>query len=80
MDAVVDLAKRIDSSTTLLLVSKAGTDVTGDDEAFRARSKTKFEKENFEIWGLYGNERGELHLDMDGSVSTGKIVESGFIF
>ena len=80
MDAVVDLAKRIDSSTTLLLVSKAGTDVTGDDEAFRARSKTKFEKENFEIWGLYGNERGELHLDMDGSVSTGKIVESGFVF
>lgn len=80
MDAVVDLAKRIDSSTTLLLVSKAGTDVTGDDEAFRARSKTKFEKENLEIWGLYGNERGELHLDMDGSVSTGKIVESGFVF
>ena len=80
MDAVLDLAKRIDDSTTLLLITKSGTDVTGDHEAFRARSKTNFEKAQFEIWGLYANERGEIHLDMNGEVLIGKIEESGFVF
>ena len=80
MDAVLDLAKRIDDSTTLLLISKSGTDVTGDHESFRARSKTNFENAQFEIWGLYADERGGIHLDTNGDVLSGKIVESGFVF
>jgi hypothetical protein len=80
MDAVLDLAKRIDDSTTLLLITKSGTDVTGDHEAFRARSKTNFKSAQFEIWGLYANERGEIHLDKNGEVLIGKIEESGFVF
>ena len=80
MDAVLDLAKRINDSTTLLLISKSGTDVTGDHEAFKARSKSNFEKAQFEIWGLYADERGSIHLDTEGEVLSGKIEESGFVF
>ena len=35
LDAMTDLAKRIKPETTLLLISKSGTDVTGSEEAYR---------------------------------------------
>ncbi len=79
MEAVSDLAKRINSETTLLLISKSGTDVSGSDEAYRPRSKSEFVSQGFEIWGLYNGQRDVIHLDSDGDVGDVKIEESGFV-
>jgi len=80
LDAVLDLAKRMKQETTLLLISKSGTDVTGAEEAYRPRSKSVFEENGFEIWGLYSNPKKKIQLDISGLVSEGKIEESGFVF
>jgi len=80
LDAVLDLSKRIDPKTTLLLISKSGTDVTGEDESYRARSKSEFERQDFEIWGLYSDEKKQLYLDQNGALEQGRIQESGFFF
>ncbi len=78
LKAIFDLAQRINSETTLLLISKSGTDVTGSDEEYRVRSKTEFVSQGFEIWGLYSGQRNITHLDKDGDVSDLLIEESGF--
>jgi len=78
LKAVLDLAQRMNSETTLLLISKSGTDVTGSDEEYRVRSKTEFVSQGFEIWGLYSGQRNIIHLDNDGDVSDVLIEESGF--
>ena len=80
LEAVLDLSKRIDSETTLLLISKSGTDVTGKGESYRPRSKSEFENSGFEIWGLYSDEKKRLYLDRNGVVEQGRIEESGFFF
>lgn len=80
LDAVIDLAKRIKPETTLLLISKSGTDVTGSEEAYRSRSKSEFEQHAFEICGLYGGQKNILHLDFNGDVQDCRIEESGFFF
>ena len=77
--AVLDLAKRIKPETTLLLISKSGTDVTGSEEPFRFRSKSEFEQNEFEIWGLYPGQRNVVQLSLNGDVQNCKIEESGFI-
>ena len=79
LQAVLDLSKRIQPETTLLLISKSGTDVTGADESYRPRSKSEFEKGGFEIWGLYSDEKNRIHLDQHGAVEHVTINESGFI-
>lgn len=78
LTAVIDLAKRIQSETTLLLVSKSGTDVTGSEEAFRSRSKSDFIQHKFDIWGLYPSQKNVIQLDINGDVQDCKIEESGF--
>ena len=80
LEAVLDLSKRIDSETTLLLISKSGTDVTGKGESYRPRSKSEFENSGFEIWGLYSDEKKRLYLDRNGVIEQGRIEESGFFF
>lgn len=80
LSAVIDLAKRIKPETTILLISKSGTDVTGSDEAYRSRSKSEFEQEGFDICGLYPGRTNNLHLDFNGEVQDCRIEESGFIF
>ena len=77
--AVLDLAQRIGTETTLLLISKSGTDVSGSDEAFRARSESVFKNETFEIWGLHSGQRNIIHLDTDGERNDVRLEESGFI-
>ena len=80
LDAVFDLANRMKPETTLLLISKSGTDVTGSEDAFRSRSKSNFKENGFEIWGLYSDSKKTIHLDVSGQVKKGKIEESGFVF
>ena len=79
LQAVLDLSKRIQPETTLLLISKSGTDVTGADEFYRPRSKLDFEKGGFEIWGLYSDEKNRIYLDQHGAVEHVTINESGFV-
>ena len=79
LSAVFDLAQRMKSETTLLLISKSGTDVTGSEEPFRARSKSEFEKHEFDIWGLYPGQKNIIHLDINGDVKSCRIEESGFV-
>jgi hypothetical protein len=76
--AVFDLAKRIKPETTLLLISKSGTDVTGSEVAYRSRSKSDFNKQGFDICGLYAGQKNVLHLDFNGDVRECRIEESGF--
>ena len=76
---MLDLAQRISTETTLLLISKSGTDVSGSDEAFRARSESVFKNETFEIWGLHSGQRNIIHLDTDGKRNDVRLEESGFI-
>ncbi|MEC7253798.1 MAG: hypothetical protein VXV89_02415, partial [Candidatus Thermoplasmatota archaeon] len=76
--AVFDLAKRIKPETTLLLISKSGTDVTGSEDAYRSRSKSDFDKQGFDICGLYAGQKNVLHLDFNGDVRECRIEESGF--
>lgn len=80
LNAVLDLANRISESTTLLLISKSGTNVTGNKDPNQPRSQATFEEHEFAIWRLFSNDRGTVHLDMDGQVIDGKIEESGFVF
>ena len=79
MKAVLDLAKRMNTKTTLLLISKSGTDVTGSNELYRSRSKSEFENNDFEIWGLVEGQRSIVHLDKNGDVDDVRIQESGFV-
>ena len=79
MKAVLDLAKRMNPKTTLVLISKSGTDVTGSNELYRSRSKSEFENNDFEIWGLVEGQRNLLHLDKNGDVDDVRIEESGFV-
>ena len=79
LKAVFDLAQRIDKQTTLLLITKSGTDVTGGDGQYRPRAESEFIAQDFELWGLYSDERNVLQLDKSGTVDGVKIEESGFI-
>ena len=80
LEAVFDLAKRMKPETTLLLISKSGTDVTGSEATFHPRSKSDFERNKFEIWGLYSDQKNNVYVDLSGGILTGKIEESGFFF
>ena len=78
--AVVDLKERIDESTTLLLISKAGTDVSSNDAGVRPRSETILKDSGFEIWTLEETEHKSKILHHNGEELVGKIDDSGFIF
>lgn len=80
LDAVFDLSTRLAKETALLLIAKAGTDVTGKQEMFHPRSKTDFEKAGFEIWGLTTGKQKTVHLIRNDVVDKGQIKDSGFIF
>ncbi|MDA8718154.1 hypothetical protein N9Y75_04030 [Candidatus Poseidoniales archaeon] len=78
--AMIDLKKRIDDSTTLLLISKAGTDVSSNDTGAIPRSETILIGGGFEIWTLQETEHKSKILVCDGTELAGKIEDSGFIF
>lgn len=80
MKAVTDLKKRIDDSTTLLLISKAGTEVNGNNTEVKPRSEAVLKDGGFEIWTLQETEQGSKILICDGTKIVGKIEDSGFIF
>ena len=71
--------QRMNTKTTLILISKSGTDVTGSNELYRSRSKSEFENNDFEIWGLVEGQRSIVHLDKNGDVDDVRIQESGFV-
>ncbi len=78
--AVIDLKKRINESTTLLLISKAGTDVSSNDTEVKSRSETVLKTGGFEIWTLKETEQKSKILICEEKELVGKIDESGFIF
>ncbi len=78
--AVIDLKKRINESTTLLLISKAGTDVSSNDTKVKPRSETALKTGGFEIWTLKETEQKSKILICEEKELVGKIDESGFIF
>ena len=78
--AVIDLKKRISESTTLLLISKAGTDVSGNHTEVKPRSEVILRDGGFEIWTLKETENKSKILFYDGKELKGKIKDSGFIF
>lgn len=78
--AVIDLKKRISESTTLLLISKAGTDVSGNRMEVKPRSEVILRDGGFEIWTLKETENKSKILFYDGKEFNGKIEDSGFIF
>ena len=78
--AVIDLKKRIDDSTTLLLISKAGTEVNGNNTEVKPRSEAVLKDGGFEIWTLQETEQASKILICDGIKLVGKIEDSGFIF
>lgn len=78
--AVIDLKKRIDDSTTLLLISKAGTEVNGNNTEVKPRSEAVLKDGGFEIWTLQETEQASKILICDGIELVGKIEDSGFIF
>lgn len=78
--AVIDLNKRISESTTLLLISKAGTDVSTNDTEVKPRSEVILRDGGFDIWTLKETENKSKILFYDGKNLNGKIEESGFIF
>ena len=80
MKAVIDLKKRIDDSTTLLLISKAGTEVNGNNTEVKPRSEAVLKEGGFEIWTLQETEQASKILICDGIELVGKIEDSGFIF
>jgi len=80
LKAVIDLRKRIDDSTTLLLISKAGSVVDSNGGTFRPRSESNLKDEEFEIWTLRETENKSKILCYDGKEIKGKIEDSGFIF
>jgi hypothetical protein len=78
--AVIDLKKRINESTTLLLISKAGTDVSGNGTEVKPRSEVVLRDGGFEIWTLKETENKLKILFHNGKELSGKIEDSGFIF
>jgi hypothetical protein len=78
--AVIDLNKRISESTTLLLISKAGTDVSTNDTEVKPRGEVILRDGGFDIWTLKETENKSKILFYDGKELSGKIEESGFIF
>ena len=78
--AVIDLKKRINESTTLLLISKAGTDVSGNGTEIKPRSEVILRDGGFEIWTLRETENKSKILFHNGKELSGKIEDSGFIF
>ena len=78
--AVIDLKKRINASTTLLLISKAGTVVNSNDTEVKPRSETVLKTGGFEIWTLKETEQKSKILICEEKELVGKIDESGFIF
>ena len=80
MKAVIDLNKRISESTTLLLISKAGTDVSTNDTEVKPRGEVILRDGGFDIWTLKETENKSKILFYDGKELSGKIEESGFIF
>ena len=79
VNAVIDLKNRIKDSTTLLLISKSGTEVNSNEGAVKPRSEANLKKEGFHIWTLQETEQktkilthGEMELE-------GRIVDSGFV-
>ena len=78
--AVIDLKKRISESTTLLLISKAGTDVSGNRTEVKPRSEVILRDGGFEIWTLKETENKSKILFYDGKEFNGKTEDSGFIF
>jgi hypothetical protein len=78
--AVIDLKKRINESTTLLLISKAGTDVSGNGTEIKLRSEVILRDGGFEIWTLKETENKSKILFHNGKELSGKIEDSGFIF
>jgi hypothetical protein len=78
--AVIDLKKRINESTTLLLISKAGTDVSGNGTEIKPRSEVILRDGGFEIWTLKETENKSKILFHNGKELSGKIEDSGFIF
>ena len=78
--AVIDLTKRIDSATALLLISKAGSVVDSEDQMFRPRSESNLKDGGFEIWTLTETENKSKIVNCNGNEIVGKIDDSGFIF
>ena len=78
--AVIDLKKRINESTTLLLISKAGTDVSGNGTEIKPRSEVILRDGGFEMWTLKETENKSKILFHNGKELSGKIEDSGFIF
>ena len=78
--AVIDLKKRINESTTLLLISKAGTDVSGNGTEIKPRSEVILRDGGFEMWTLKETENKSKILFHDGKELSGKIEDSGFVF
>jgi hypothetical protein len=78
--AVIDLNNRISESTTLLLISKAGTDVSTNDTEVKPRGEVILRDGGFDIWTLKETENKSKILFYDGKELNGKIEESGFIF
>ena len=78
--AVIDLNNRISESTTLLLISKAGTDVSTNDTEVKPRGEVILRDGGFDIWTLKETENKSKILFYDGKELSGKIEESGFIF
>ena len=78
--AVIDLKKRINESTTLLLISKAGTDVSGNGTEIKPRSEVILRDGGFEMWTLKETENKSKILFHNGKELSGNIEDSGFIF
>jgi hypothetical protein len=80
LKAVIDLNKRINDSTSLLLISKAGTDVTSSEHMLKPRSESNLKDGGFEIWTLHETEQKSKILNSVEKELVGKIEDSGFIF
>ncbi|MGB1954929.1 MAG: hypothetical protein ACPHUK_04945 [Candidatus Poseidoniaceae archaeon] len=79
VESVIDLKNRINDSTTLLLISKAGTEVQLKERTVKPRSENKLKEEGFHIWTLRETEQKTKILTFDETKLEGKIVDSGFI-
>ena len=80
LKAVIDLNKRINDSTALLLISKSGTDVSSSEQMVKPRSESNLKDGGFEIWTLHETEQKAKVLNHVGKELVGKIEDSGFIF
>ena len=77
--AVIDLKNRIKDSTTLLLISKAGTEVNSNEGAVKPRSEANLKEEGFHIWTLQETEQKTKILNNGEMELEGRIVDSGFV-